>query len=322
MNARKLDWFIMPALLLGGLAAYVDTLAPTVLDGDPALYQYAPYILGVTYPSGFRFTCCWASSAHPLSLRRGRLAHESPLGGVCGADLARHLQRRPPHLGQSIRRLTDRPGLRNPTHLLALGTEAKTYTMNILVFSLVLWLAVTPERGGGVGGSGGKGEREIPPIPIPNFRLPPSTAVSWILRHRYHWAALLMGIQVGIRNTALLLLPGELLLLWLVYRRRQPAATPHISRITHHVSRLAPYLLLFLLPIAGYLYIPLRAEWLIAQYGREAAIAGGWLADFYQSGLMGLIRYFTAADFTGGVVTNWSRVPAELLRRLSPLFER
>ena len=60
-----------------------------------------------------------------------------------------------------------------------------------------------------------------------------------------------------------------------------------------------------------YLYIPLRAQWLIAQYGQQEAIARGLLADFYTPGWQGLIRYYTAADFTGGVATNWGLVPVQ-----------
>ena len=40
-------------LFLIGLYAYTATLAPTVLEGDAALYEYTPYVLGVTYPTGY-----------------------------------------------------------------------------------------------------------------------------------------------------------------------------------------------------------------------------------------------------------------------------
>jgi hypothetical protein len=45
---------VIGLLLFGvGLFAYTTTLAPTVLEGDAALFQYIPYALGVTYPTGY-----------------------------------------------------------------------------------------------------------------------------------------------------------------------------------------------------------------------------------------------------------------------------
>ncbi len=49
------------------------------------------------------------------------------------------------------------------------------------------------------------------------------------------------------------------------------------------------------------------------------AVARGLVADFYQPGLTGLVRYFTAADFTRGVVTNWGLVPRQLVTVYWPL---
>jgi hypothetical protein len=49
------------------------------------------------------------------------------------------------------------------------------------------------------------------------------------------------------------------------------------------------------------------------------AVARGLVADFYHSGLGGLVRYFTAADFTRGVVTNWGLVPRQLVTVYWPL---
>ncbi len=60
----------------------------------------------------------------------------------------------------------------------------------------------------------------------------------------------------------------------------------------------------------------------MAQYGREGAVVHGLVPDFYRSGLSGLIRYFTAADFTGGVVTNWGDVPADFVTVYLPLLRQ
>jgi len=97
-----------------------------------------------------------------------------------------------------------------------------------------------------------------------------------------------------------LLIPGLLLFAWLHFR-------PYLL----NKKLLISYVLFLIFPGLLYLYIPLRAEWLIAAYSRPEAIAHGLLADFYHSGLAGWVRYFTAADFTGGVVTNWGLVPQQ-----------
>jgi hypothetical protein len=94
----------------------------------------------------------------------------------------------------------------------------------------------------------------------------------------------------------------------------------YASRFAFYGLRFVRYLLpLVVLPLLLYLYVPLRAEWLLARDGRltglevPVAVSRGLVADFYRPGLEGLVRYFTAADFTGGVVTNWGMVPRQLL---------
>ena len=53
MPRLNLDFAISLLLFLAGFYAYTSTLAPTVIEGDAALFQFAPYALGVTYPTGF-----------------------------------------------------------------------------------------------------------------------------------------------------------------------------------------------------------------------------------------------------------------------------
>jgi len=130
-------------------------------------------------------------------------------------------------------------------------------------------------------------------------------------------AAILFGLALGNHSTTLLLAPGLLLFIWLNCR---PTCN------THHSLRFAVFLLpILLLPLLLYLYVPLRADTLLAREGTltgltvPVAVARGLVSDFYQSGWAGLIRYFTAADFTGGVVTNWGRVPNQIITVYWPL---
>jgi hypothetical protein len=118
----------------------------------------------------------------------------------------------------------------------------------------------------------------------------------------------LLGLQISVHNTAVLLLPGLVLLAWLNF-------SEHLFS-----KKVMMPILLLMIPGLFYLYIPLRAEWLIAHYGRLEAIQRGLLADFYFSGLDGLIRYFSATDFTGGVVTNWGLVPQQFFTVYLPIL--
>jgi hypothetical protein len=283
-----LDRVIGLLLFVSGLYAYTSTLAPTVLEGDAALFQYTPYVLGVTYPTGY-----------PLYILLGKLwVTIFPFGEIawrmnlfstlCSATAL-------PLVYGAVRRLLvrpefspfspERPGAERWAALVAVltfatlptfwrwSTETKIYALNILLFSAVLYTLAC--------------------LTIKYFTLP----------------ALLLGLQLTVHSTTVLLIPGWLLLVWL--NRRE---------YVRHKKSLISNLLYLILPGLLYFYIPLRAEWLIAQYGYTEAIRHGLLADFYHSGLSGWVRYFTAADFTGGVVTNWGLVLGQFLTVYLPLL--
>lgn len=270
------DGAIGLALAITALAAYLRTLAPAVLDGDAALFQYAPFALAITYPTGYPVYLLLAKVWITL-LPLGTIAWRMNLFSAVGAALAIPL-----FYGAAHRLLNSRLAAFGAAILYATlptywrwATEAKIYALNILLYALVLWLLTQTDT----------------PAGKPSFRF----------RHRFKLAALVLGLQIGVHSTTVLLIPGLLALAWINGLKVQGSKSSIVN------------LLFFILPLTLYLYIPLRAEWLIARYGREWAVAHGLLADFYHSGPAGWLRYFTAADFTGGVVTNWAAVPQQLL---------
>jgi hypothetical protein len=313
------DWLIAAALFIGGLVAYVSTLAPTLLDGDAALFQYTPAVLGVTYPTGYP-TYILLGRLWTLLVPIGSVAYRMNLfSAVCGAlalaflypALRRLLESRLAALSAILIFAT------LPTYW-RWATEAKIYTLHILFLGGILSLLARWGESANQGlGARGRGELRTQGL------LPPDTCVLL--------AALLFGLALGNHSTTLLLAPGLFLLFWLNCCSSHLA--PHVSHITDDASRftfyalrLTRYLLpIVLLPLLLYLYIPLRAEWLLARDGTlsgltvPVAVARGLVADFYHSGLGGLVRYFTAADFTGGVVTNWGQVPRQLVTVYWPL---
>ena len=262
------------AIFLGALAAYVRTLAPTVLDGDAALFQFTPAVMGVTYPTGYP-VYLFAAKIWLAIFPLGEMAWRMNLFSAVGAALAMAIFYR---VAKNILRY--RLAAASSVLLFATlptfwrwATEAKIYTLNILLFATALYFLTRPK---------------------------PKHAA---------FGALFAGLQLGVHSTTVLLLPGMLWLLWQNHRSRLKQA------VFWAVAFIAPAML--------YLYIPVRGEMLIAQMGRAAAIQHGLLSSFYHSGVAGWVRYFTAADFTGGVVSNWGAVPRDFfavyLGRLMPI---
>lgn len=301
------DWGAAILLAVAGVAAYTYTLAPTVLDGDAALFQYTPHVLGITYPTGFPtyvlFGHLWqvlvpaASVAYRMNL----------LSAVCGGlvlafwyiALIQLLESRIAALSAVAIFAT------LPSYWLW-STKAKTYTLHILLLSLIIFFL----------GRGANRNRS---------RLSPGVK-SWLFPCLL-LALIALGFALGNHNTTILLAPGLFLLYWLEYRH---SMTPTLNlRSWQGILKGLVYLLpITVLPLLLYSFVPLRANHLLAQEGSligltvPVAVARGLVADFYQPGLTGLVRYFSAADFTSGVVTNWGLIPQKLLTVYWPLLQQ
>ena len=326
MRGRWFDGLIGLALFGGALAAYVATLAPTVLDGDAALFQYTPQVLGVTYPTGYPvyllLSKVWLS-LFPFGQVAWRMNLFSALCASLALPIFYDVARRVWHSRwAALTSVLIYATL--PTYWLW-ATEAKIYSLNILLYSIVLWFALAEEQ------RSKRAEKRTPLLPTPYSLL--HTAYCILLRHRYKLGAFILGLQVGVHSTTVLLIPGILWLFWLNYNARNQESSKALKTssptpysllptplLRFMVGPLIAHLPYFIAPLLLYLYVPLRADGLIARYGWQGAVNRGLLADFYQAGLAGLARYFTAADFTGGVVTNWGRVPADFIAVYLPFL--
>ena len=141
LSAKHLDWFISLGLLLAGLAAYTYTLAPTLLSGDVALFQYTPQVLGVTYPTGFP-SYLLAAKLWLTLFPFGEVAWRMNLFSALCAGLALPILY---HVAQRIWR--NRLAALTAVLIFATlptywrwATAARVYTFNILLFAIVLWL--------------------------------------------------------------------------------------------------------------------------------------------------------------------------------------
>ena len=330
-----LPWEVLIAAIVFvvSLIAYISTLAPTVLDGDAALFQYTPWALGVTYPTGYP-TYILLGWLWTTLVRFGSIAYRMNLfSAVCGAlalatvylAVRRLLENRLAALLSVLIFAT------LPTYW-RWATEAKIYTLHILLVSSILFLLTRCDKSGnqevreaGKRGTRVLGEPGIGESGSQNIRgsTGPSNEIwgqAWFLM----LAAILFGLGLGNHSTTVLLAPGLLLFFWLNCRPMRNAQ--YAIRSRHHIVRFSTLLLpIILLPLLLYLYVPLRAEWLLAREGTlsgltvPVAVARGLVSDFYHSGLVGLVRYFIAADFTGGVVTNWGLVPSQIVTVYWPL---
>lgn len=307
------DGLVAGGLSLAGLAAYVSTLAPTLLDGDAALFQYAPARLAVTYPTGYPSYMLignlWANLV-PLGTLAYRMNLLSAvLGGLALGFLYLTLLR----LYQG---LVESAGQRQAAAIAATlifaslptywrwASEAKIYTLHIFLLSTVFYLLSRLMQVAPAGqGASGTGQ-----VSASAGRFSPALAA----------AILLFSLALGNHSTTLLLAPGLVLFYWLNCR----VGGRHLADI--RPGRVLRYLP-FALPVLLYLYVPLRAGWWLAELGEHpgltvpVAVARGLVSEYYHPGISGLIRYFSAADFTHGVWTNWGLVPQQLVDVYWPL---
>ncbi|MGA9351712.1 MAG: DUF2723 domain-containing protein [Anaerolineae bacterium] len=68
---KRLVGIVAAALFVGSLLLYVSTMAPSVVPGDAAEFQFVPYILGIAHPPGYA-----------LYILLGKLFTFLPLGSV------------------------------------------------------------------------------------------------------------------------------------------------------------------------------------------------------------------------------------------------
>lgn len=270
------------AALLGGAAfvLYTLTLAPSVLAGDGGEFQIVPYLLGVAHPTGYPLYCLlgWAWShllplSDPSSTSGLGVAYRMNLFSAFWAALAVGL------LYPTARTLLRQalPALSPPVHRLLAALVAATFAVTPTLWSqaiiaevyglhtffvvLLLYLVLT------------WGERAGNGIPAHGLLL---------------LAAGCFGLSLAHHSTTLLLAPALVACVWLTDRR----ALCDWRRVG------MPALLLVLVPLLLYLYIPLRAPH--TPYLRQPLTPGHELV-LYENTLPNLLSFVTGGPFGGSV---------------------
>jgi Protein O-mannosyl-transferase TMEM260-like len=220
---------LLIAALLGGaaFALYTLTLAPTVLAGDGGEFQFVPYLLGVAHPTGYPLYSLlgWAWS-HLLPV--GDVAYRMNLFSAFWAALATGLLYVTAHalLRQTI------PALAPAIHRLIAALAAVTFAVTPTFWSQAVIA-------------------EVYSLHVVFVVLLLYLLLAWSERRQSRLlliAACCFGLSLAHHRTTLLLAPAILAYIWLTDR--------HAYRDWRLVLRA---LLLVLLPLVLYAYIPLRA---------------------------------------------------------------
>jgi hypothetical protein len=224
---RLLD--LLPAVLLGvaTFALYAKTLAPTVLVGDGGEFQFVPYVLGIAHPTGYPLYCLlgWAWS-HLLSA--GDVAYRMNLFSAFWAALAVGLLH--PTARMLLRRSV--PALPPPVHGLIAALAAASFAVTPTFWSQAIIAEVYSFHTVFV---------------VLLFLL----LLAWAerpSRRSLLLVALTFGLGLTHHRTTLLLFPAIVAYFWLSDRS--------VFRDRRLILGALPMLLL---PLALYLYIPLRA---------------------------------------------------------------
>lgn len=274
MSWRRLDWGLVIGLFTISLVLYVKTLAPSVLDGDSALFQYAPHALAVTYPTGYP-TYMLLGKLWTLLVPLGSIAYRVNLfSAFLGAlDIALvYLLARQVVGGSRL------PAFLSATLFVTLPTfwkwavVTKIYTLNILFVSLLLLLLLV-----------------------------------WRASRREEWlnaAALVYGLSLGNHSTMVLFAPAILLFLWLT----DWGFFRDVKRLLR-LSLLTFLPLALYLYVPWRAEGLLSGEGQMDGLNVPVAVARGLVSDFW---LGGPLHYFSARDFTGSIMQGWERVPSQM----------
>ena len=239
---RRQDVFLTTIVGLLSLGVYLLTLAPDVLDSDSGEFQHAPYSLGLPHPTGY-----------PLYVIIGRLWTFLPLGSLAyRMNLLSAVFAALTIAG--VYYLVRQIGVRAVASIAASLTLAvsplfwsqsiiaEVYALNALLVIMVINLTVAARHATGK----------------QQHRLIQALAITY-------------GLGLAHHRTILFLLPGLAIYLWpILYNMRQEQ------------RRLAGFAFLLVLPLAFYLYIPLRAPGLGIIGSIRWALGDSHLSNFGQ----------------------------------------
>jgi hypothetical protein len=313
--ARHPDALIGAALGAAALVLYLRTMPPTVLAGDSGEYQYMAYVLGVPHSTGYPLYILLAKLFTLLPV--GDVAYRVNLFSVVCAALTA-----PFVYAVALRLIRQRVPALLATLILAVtpsvwgaAVDAEVYALHLLlgvlaIFFALRWhqddvppvMASRPERSEGTAKQSPRREgiassrsfdsatKSVAPLrtllAMTDARDPSTT-----LRTSFYALALVCGLGLAHHRVFVFIAPALLLVAW-------------FNRARLRWAMLARGVLLVLLPLLLYAYIPIRASQLIAQqdpanwqlYTREDAILKGTITAYYNHTPQGIFNLVTGFD--------------------------
>ena len=263
----RTNLIIAITLALSSLALYVRTAAPTVLTADSGEFQFVPYIAGIAHPTGYPlYTMLGWLWSHVLPL--GDVAYRMNLFSALWAAVAvtllyitsiLFLRLVSPGIPQGTLRHAQGGALRQAQggafHVSALVATAtfavsqtfwsqaiiaEVYSLHAFFVVLIFYLLLRWEAARGEAEAAGKTRRPV---------------IYLLL------VAFTYGLSLTHHRTMLLLAPAVAVFLWLAGRATRPttAGRHNEPRMIHDGHFALKALLVLLLPLLLYLYIPWRA---------------------------------------------------------------
>lgn len=283
---KKVDYALSILLGLAAFFLYLSTLAPTLLFADGGEFQFVPYLLGISHPTGY-----------PLYLLLGWLwSHLLPWGDVAlrmnlfsalwggitvgllylvGLLLLARAKVEPLYLRRGVSALATLAFAASRTFW-SQAIIAEVYTFNTLFVALTLLLLLLWAE---------KGDK----------------------RSLYLFA-LAYGLSLTHHRTMALLAPAYLIFIWLTDSRplRQPRSALSL-------------LLLVLLPQLVYLYLPLRAP---ATPYIHLSLAPGRELVLYENSLRGFLKHVLGQAYGSrlGLYGTWPEILGGAFRFLERQF--
>jgi hypothetical protein len=273
----KTNLIMAIALALFSLALYVRTAAPTVLTADGGEFQFVPYIAGIAHPTGYPlYTMLGWLWSHILPF--GDVAYRMNLFSALWATVAATLLYKTSNLFLRLVSPGVPQGTLHASTLVATATFvvsqtfwsqaiiAEVYSLNAFFVVLVFYFLLRWKAGGGekegagrtrrprrianpAGAGSGAGAEDRSGEEAANKTGRPATCLLL--------AALTYGLGLTHHRTMLLLAPAVVVFLWLAGMKIRPATTG--GRMIHDGKFALKVLLVLLLPLLLYLYIPWRA---------------------------------------------------------------
>ncbi len=261
------DALVSALVFLGVFALYLRTLPPTVLDGDSGEFQYMAYILGVPHSTGY-----------PLYILLAKLFTFLPF-----SDIAYRV-----NLLSAFFAALSAPLIYATARRLLAGEPAGLVANRLACLLATLIFALTPSMWGSA--------VETKPYSLHLFVgvLVLFFALRWHQEGRprdFYGFALACGLGLANHVVFRALAPAFLLLLW-------------FNRARLNRALFARAVLLGLLPVLLYAYIPIRANQLIAQqdpankelYAREDAMVKGTVTAYYNNTPQGFLALISGFD--------------------------